>query len=218
MLKNWLLGLFLLAAAGCVTINVYFPAAAAEQAADKIIEQVWKDPAAKPADKPADTPAEDKPADQPADKPSEKPADKQSQKTSGWLETLAGTMLDSLIPAAQAQADFTVSTPAIKAIEARMAGRHAQLQPFYASGAVGLTSDGLIAVRAASAAPLAARGKIAQLVTQENQDRNALYREIANANGHPEWESEIQDTFAKRWIQKAQAGWWHESGGTWRQK
>lgn len=28
--------------AGCVTINIYFPAAAAEKAADKIIEEVWQ--------------------------------------------------------------------------------------------------------------------------------------------------------------------------------
>lgn len=44
------------ASAGCVTINIYFPAAAAERAADRIIEEVWqlkpdsaKPPAAKPA-------------------------------------------------------------------------------------------------------------------------------------------------------------------------
>ena len=30
-----------LALSACVTINVYFPAAAAEKAADKIIEDVW---------------------------------------------------------------------------------------------------------------------------------------------------------------------------------
>jgi len=28
--------------AACVTINIYFPAAAAEKAADKIIEEVWQ--------------------------------------------------------------------------------------------------------------------------------------------------------------------------------
>jgi hypothetical protein len=37
---------FALAAAllmeGCVTINIYFPAAAAEKAADKIIDEVWQ--------------------------------------------------------------------------------------------------------------------------------------------------------------------------------
>jgi hypothetical protein len=28
--------------AGCITINIYFPAAAAEKAADKIIDEVWQ--------------------------------------------------------------------------------------------------------------------------------------------------------------------------------
>ena len=40
--------------ASCVTINIYFPAAAAEKAADKIIDEVWRlDPNRQPpADKP----------------------------------------------------------------------------------------------------------------------------------------------------------------------
>jgi hypothetical protein len=40
---SWLLlavGLVVLPA--CVTINIYFPAAAAEKAADKIIDEVWQ--------------------------------------------------------------------------------------------------------------------------------------------------------------------------------
>lgn len=46
-MKNLLLQAALLALAGavstaCVTINIYFPAAAAEKAADKIIEEVWQ--------------------------------------------------------------------------------------------------------------------------------------------------------------------------------
>lgn len=43
--------------AGCVTINIYFPAAEAQRAADKIIEEVWqlKKPESK-TDKPAVTP------------------------------------------------------------------------------------------------------------------------------------------------------------------
>ena len=40
------------ALAACVTINIYFPAAAAEKAADRIIDEVWQlqggGPAAKP--------------------------------------------------------------------------------------------------------------------------------------------------------------------------
>ncbi len=41
--NRWLLtGALMLALAGCVTINIYFPAAAAEKAADRIIEEVWQ--------------------------------------------------------------------------------------------------------------------------------------------------------------------------------
>ena len=46
----------LLGMTGCVTINIYFPAAAAEKAADKIIDEVWqlkKDGTAPEAAKPA---------------------------------------------------------------------------------------------------------------------------------------------------------------------
>jgi hypothetical protein len=42
-----------------VTINIYFPAAAAEKAADRIIDEVWQlkpDAAKPPADKPTARP------------------------------------------------------------------------------------------------------------------------------------------------------------------
>ena len=37
---RWQIGLASLAVAACVTINVYFPAAAVEQAADKVLHQL----------------------------------------------------------------------------------------------------------------------------------------------------------------------------------
>lgn len=43
--------------AGCVTINIYFPAAAAEKAADKIIDEVWQ---LKQDARPAKPPVENK--------------------------------------------------------------------------------------------------------------------------------------------------------------
>ena len=48
--------------AGCVTINIYFPAAAAEKAADRIIDEVWqlKDGASAPAKQPEAAPGEAK--------------------------------------------------------------------------------------------------------------------------------------------------------------
>lgn len=117
-----------------------------------------------------------------------------------------------------AAADLEVNTPGVNAIKQSMQTRHAQLSGFYTSGAIGLTSDGLVAVRDASAVPLSARQSVNGLVAAENQDRNALYSEIATANAHPEWLAEIRSTFAQRWIQLAQPGWWVQMGGAWKQK
>ncbi|MDP1898032.1 MAG: YdbL family protein, partial [Sulfurimicrobium sp.] len=100
-----------------------------------------------------------------------------------------------------------------------MQQRHNELAGFYASGAVGLTRDGLVAVRDPAAAPLAQRQAMNSLVAAENQDRKALYREIARANGHPEWEDEVRSTFAQRWISKAAGGWWYQNAsGAWAKK
>ena len=117
-----------------------------------------------------------------------------------------------------ASADLEVNTPGVNAIKQSMQARHAQLAVHYASGAVGLTEDGLVALRDAGAVPLAQRQAVNALVAAENNDRNALYAEIANANGHPEWQAEIRSTFAQRWIQRAQPGWWVQGDGTWKQK
>ncbi len=120
--------------------------------------------------------------------------------------------------AAWAQGNLEINTPAISQIKSGMQARHAQLAPHYASGAVGLGADGTVALRDASAVPLAQRQAVQGLVAQENADRAALYREIAHANGHPEWEADIRNTFAQRWIERAQPGWYVQSGGQWSRK
>lgn len=119
---------------------------------------------------------------------------------------------------ASAAPDLEANTPAISAIKASMQARHSQLSPFYASGAIGLTKDGLIAVKDATAVPLKDRGGLSGLVSAENADRAKLYKEIASANGHPEWQADIQNTFATRWIDKAQSGWFYQNGGEWVKK
>jgi hypothetical protein len=119
---------------------------------------------------------------------------------------------------ANAEADLDVNTPAINALKGAMQARHSQLAPHYLSGAIGLTKDGLIAIRDATAVPLKDRGGINSLVAAENADRTALYKEIASANKHPEWEGGIRDTFAGRWIDKAQAGWWYQGASGWVKK
>lgn len=120
---------------------------------------------------------------------------------------------------AQAQANLNINTPAITALRAGMQQRHAQLAPHYASGAVGLTRDGNVALRDAAAVPLPQRQQVNALIAAENRDRGALYREIARANGHPEWEADIRATFAQRWVGNAQAGWYYQNAsGAWVRK
>jgi uncharacterized protein YdbL (DUF1318 family) len=200
LMKNIAVSAVLIAfmgSAACVTINVYFPAAAAEEAADKIIEKVWGDDAGKPA------------TEQSSDAGRILNA---ASRMSHWL-------VNWLIPPAHAQqANLDISSPAIAKIEASMKARHAQLLPYYNSGAIGLTANGLIAVRDANAIPLSARKTVNQLVADDNRDRTALYREIAAANGHPEWEAQIRATVARRWIDLAQAGWYFQSAGGWQSK
>ena len=68
-MKKWLIGLSIAAILpACVTINIYFPAAAAEKAADKIIDEVWqlKDAETKPAEPASEAAPETKPSDAPA--------------------------------------------------------------------------------------------------------------------------------------------------------
>lgn len=186
--------------AGCVTINVYFPAAAAEKAADRIIEDVWGK---------GKTPAETTPAEQPTAKPV----------SMGETSLRVLAQLFTIIPSAEAAADLDISSPAISELTGKMSARHGSLAPFYASGAVGLTATGDVALRDANAVPLAKRNQVKQLVNEENGDRAALYQEIARANGHPEWEAEIRGTFAARWVSRAQSGWWYQtSAGSWQQK
>lgn len=119
---------------------------------------------------------------------------------------------------AAAAADLEVNTPAISALKASMQARHNQLLPHYNAGAVGLTKDAFIAIKDAAAVPLKDRGGLTGLVSAENADRANLYKEIATANSHPEWQDEIQNTFAGRWIDKAQSGWWYQGAGGWVKK
>lgn len=133
-----------------------------------------------------------------------------------WLLVMLAGL--ALLGAAHAQSNLEIDTPAIAALKQSMQQRHARLAPLYASGAVGLAADGGVKLRDAAAVPLAQRAQANALLAAENADRASLYREIARANGHPEWESDVRRTFAQRWIDRAQAGWWVQQGGNWVRK
>ena len=192
--------------AACVTINVYFPAAAAEKAADRIIREVWEVPP--------------RPAAPPVPQSSSGRRQQFARQALALQERFARFFTSLfLVAPAYAQADLTIATPAINKLTASMKARHPQLAPYYSSGAVGLTTNAQVAIRNAKALPLKDRNRVKKLVSDENADRSALYREIAKANKHPEWEANIRATFARRWLANARSGWWYQNANqVWQQK
>ena len=208
-MKRWLgmpvAGALLLSA--CVTINVYFPAAEAREAAREFVENVIGEEGT--------APASDVPADDPAGMPGGMASAADVPRGLGFDPWI----LLGIAPAHAQTPDITIRTPAIQAIQQRMESRFSStLRPHFDSGALGFGSNGLVVVRDAGSLPLKDRVAVNAAVADDNRDRNAVYREVAVANGHPEWEPQIREVFAKQWIASARPGWWYQQGGSWKQK
>lgn len=193
MLKRVLLmAAFLISA--CVTVNIYFPAAAVERAAEQIVKETWGGPAG----------------------PVKMPAPQSSNR-------FAPVRLASLILVSEAhaqEADINVSNPAIRALKDSIKERSAAIMPFMDRGNIGIAQDGLLAIRGTDGLNLKERAETKQLVDAENRDRENLYAEIAKANGiQKESIPKIKNIFAKSWLDQARAGWWiQDSQGNWKRK
>lgn len=185
--------------AACVTINVYFPEAAATEAADRIIDKVRGEEGNGGASLRRSI---------------------ENDKDMPVLLALAHGIVGLLVSDANAQGavNFDRPSPEKLALENSLAQRFPQLKPYYDSGAIGLTDAGLIDIRDRGLIPLKDRNTVVQLVAAQNNDWNALYAEIAKLNDHPEWQDSIRSTFAERWIAKADKGWWYRENGVWKQK
>ncbi|MCW8929135.1 MAG: YdbL family protein [Gammaproteobacteria bacterium] len=195
----------------CVTINIYFPAAAAEKVAEQIVNDVLQ--SGEP--------------DANEDKKVIENENNQSQLNSSPIEQIAqfsshslSTLVDFIIPVAEAgQANISIDSPKIRSIRKSMEKRQSKLRPYYASGAVGFTNNGLIASVSNKGLSVKQKSTVKKLIRSENKDRQSLYAEIANANGHPEWKADIQKTFSKTWINKISSGWMYQvPSGQWKRK
>ena len=182
----------------CVTINVYFPEAAAVEAADRIIDKVRGEGAEGPTSL----------------------VQPDQARGAHVLLALARGVSSFLISDANAQGnvDFDKPSPEKQALENSLASRFPSLRPYLNSGAIGLTDAGLLEFRDRNLVPLKDRNSVVQLVAAQNNNWNALYAEIAKLNGHPEWQDSIRRTFADRWVAKADKGWYYREGGVWKQK
>jgi uncharacterized protein YdbL (DUF1318 family) len=179
-------------ASACVTVNIYFPAAAVERAADQIVKETWGGPEKTPP------------------KPQSRAFELPFRITSFGLVAEAHAQ----------EADINISNPAIRALKASIKTRSDAIKPFMDRGHIGIAQDGLLAIRSTEGLNLKERAEVKQLVDAENRDREALYAEIAKANNiSKDSIPKIKAIFAKSWIEQARPSWWiQDSQGNWKIK
>ncbi len=184
---------FVLVFAACVTVNIYFPAAAIQKAADEIVDDVR------------------------GTKDQKQPEEKKNDKQSSIIDSLRGIIGPK---EAHAQINIEVSTPAIRSLKQAMAANFPQLKPFYDRGAIGENNMGFVEPRDTGSLSLKDKADLNRVVSQENGNRNALYNEIMKANKlAADSLPKIQRIFANSWRGKSQPGWWIQNdGGGWEKK
>ena len=173
--------------AGCVTVNVYFPAAQVEKTAEKIVDEVYQEKKEPPMQAPAEKPR-------------------------SWNdgETIRGIVRLARIGPAPAFAEeaTSVSNAAIRGLKEQIGQRHRELLPYYQQGQAGITRDGVLEVRGTGGLGLPQVAALKRLVEADNAARRQLYEEVAKAlNLKPDQVPQVRKVFAKQWREKAQAGW-----------
>ena len=178
-------------AAACVTINVYFPAAAIQNAADKIADEVTN----------------------PKEQKQEKKQDIKSQIFENLRDVLS-------VPKEAYAQEIDVSTPAIRNIRKSMRENFQQLRPFYVRGSVGENNKGFVEIRDTSSLNVKEKAEVTRLVEQINKDRTSLYAEIVRTNKLESSSlQKVQGIFANSWRKKSQPGWWIQNDdGDWEKK
>jgi len=192
-IRQFLAGFALLGLLSCVTVNIYFPEAAAEEALRGVAKDILE--------------TESAPAGE--------------AKPEASLNRPAIALLDFLLPAVEAadKPNVDVDTPLALKLRGGLKDRQSELDPYYRSGAIGYSNSGQPVPRDLSKVPLAERTKLKSLLAKDAQDRRALFAEIARANGHPEWEANLRDTFNRVFIEEMPRGYWHQDADSnWRQK
>lgn len=183
-------GAFTLAA--CLTINVYFPAAAVQAAADNFVQDVQSDVSKTPGNGASE----------------KAPAGKEQSRFS--IDFIGTAHADDA-------GAIAINTPEATRLKSSMKSRSGDIAGLKSKGAVGEDRMGLLAERDLQGLALPERAKAKQVVNQENADRMALYREIVRANSYPQDKlAEIQKIFAKSWQGNSQSGWWVQGeDGAW---
>ncbi|WP_432735051.1 DUF1318 domain-containing protein [Maridesulfovibrio sp. FT414] len=188
--------LSLLSFVACVTVNIYFPAAKVEKAAEDIVEDVYGTPPTK-----------------------EKGKDEQSA-----LEILvafaspasahAGPVTESDIES------LNQSNSAIRGLKKTISDDHQQLVPYYNAGNIGINKEGFLEIINTDGLNLKDTALLRRLVSQDNNTREQLYEEVAASMNIPGSEiDKVKTIFAEVWQKRAPAGWFIQSAnGSWKKK
>ena len=178
----------------CVTVNIYFPAAAVQKAADEIVDNVR--------------------GMQEQPKPDKKPD------TQSWLYKEPVKFNIGPKDAYAQTINIVVSTPAIRSLNQSLKSRFPLLSPFYGRGNIGESNSGLLETRNTDGLGLKDRADLARLVDQENNDRMSLYKEILNANNlDTQSLPQVRKIFANSWRIKSLPNWWVQNdNGQWEKK
>lgn len=167
----WIAAVFFVSTAiACVTINIYFPAEKVESVADDIVDDIRG--------------REDAPAGD------------QGQKDSRIMNLRL-----CLGPAAAWAEEVTeVSNATIRALKERMKERYQQMKPYYAKGMLVEQDNGYVKAGDLGSLDLRAKRDLKSLVEAENEDRKALYKEVAKAlDIDPSQVGRVGEVFAKEW-------------------
>jgi uncharacterized protein YdbL (DUF1318 family) len=207
----------LLAAAACVTINVYFPEEAVQDLSEQIEEEVQKRAAEIEQQEGVDDTGTADDAGTGGGGAADAGDGGGALGRNGLLSLLLGAS-----PAyAQEVAAPEVSNPAIRRIIDSRAKRVSEIDQLKAQGVVGENNLALLELRDLEAiTDLRRRADAQRLVREENADRKRLFEEIAAAKNVDRSQlGKIQETYAGTLRDQARKGDWIQMpDGRWKQK
>lgn len=122
-----------------------------------------------------------------------------------WLRDAVYSLAPIQVAYAQ---NLNEESPRVKQIAQSMRDRHAELEKLKASKAVGETNRGYVELRPSDALGDAeAKNEAQRLIAAENEDRKALYQEIARLNKEADITvSFIERAYAQKRLERAKSG------------
>ncbi len=186
---------FIVISCAVITVNVYFPTEAVEEAAQKIVDEIQ------------------------GEDDSQSKADNSDQQSFFQMAVPFFNIFGNSTVYAD-EIDLNLTTPAIRKLIDSMKARNAEIMKFKDKGSIGETNDGTLAIRTMNGLSGEEIRTVKRLLRAENNDREALYREFAAANKFdPADIDKIKAIFAKTCKAKARPGHWHyDENGEWTQK